>query len=278
MLPATLLAVVFVVVPLILGAWVSLTSASAGSSGSFVGLANYAKMLTDSGWHEALFNALRALAVLPIVILFPLVLAFALQQGVPFGGFFRATYFIGWLLPAVMVGYMFVPILAAGGPLNAVLGASSLGGFANTSWLGSSDTALWVLLAVYLWTAFGLGVGIYLAGLSTIPLDLYDAAKVDGAGFWGTLVSVTIPSILPTIAFWTVMSTGGLLLWLFPLIYSLTGGGPGRSTTLPEFFIWKVFGSGNLSYASALGIALLAIVLVFVLLQLRLLFFRTTDE
>jgi len=277
MLPAALLTVVFVSVPLILGVWTSLTSSTVGSPGDFVGIANYSRMLSDSGWHQTILNALRSLTILPFAVLVPLVLAFAIHQGAPLSSFFRAVYFLGWLLPAVMVGYMFIPILASRGPLNTLFQAIGLEGLAQTSWLGSSDTALWVLLAVYVWTSFGLGVGIYVAALSTIPTELFDAAKVDGAGFWSLLVSVTIPSIMPTVALWAVLCTGGLLLWLFPLIYSLTAGGPARSSMLPEFYVWQVFGQGNLGYASALGITLLAIVLVFVLLQLWFLFFRTAE-
>ena len=278
MLPAVLLGVVVGGVPLLVGWWVRVASSRAGFGGDFVGLANYEQMLTDTGWHEAVVNAVRSLVVLPFAVLLPLVVAFAIHQGIPFGSFFRSVYFLGWLLPAVMVGYMFIPILATDGPLNALFGAIGLGGLAQTSWLGSSDTALWVLLAAYVWTSFGLGVGIYVAGLTTIPADLFDAGMVDGAGFWSLLIHVTIPSIMPTVALWTVLCTGGLLLWLFPLIFSLTGGGPGRSTTLPDFYVWNVFGGGDLGYGAALGITLQSVVLVFVLLQLWLLFVRTADD
>lgn len=277
--PALILVTIFVFVPFALGLWVSLTAATAGKFwAEFIGLENFAKMLTDSSWHETLFNALRALLALPIVILAPLVLAFTLYRGTRFSSVFRGIFFLSWLLPAVMVGYLFIPILSIDGVLNAGLGLIGLDGLAGTSWLGSTETSLWALLAVMLWTVFGLGVGIYLAGLATVSEDLFDAAKVDGAGYWRTLSAVTIPSIMPTIAFWTVVSTGGILLWMFPLIYSLTGGGPGRSSTLPEFYIWKIFGGGNMGYAAALGVVLFALVFAVALVQVWVMYFRTADD
>ena len=111
-------------------------------------------------------------------------------------------------------------------------------GIPGVDWLGRSATALPVTLAIQSWSTFGMGVLIFLAGLSTVPKDMVEAARLDGAKMWQIWWHVIIPELRPIIEFSTVITTIGLLTSMFGLIYVLTGGGPGTATTVPEYLIW----------------------------------------
>jgi multiple sugar transport system permease protein len=124
-------------------------------------------------------------------------------------------------------------------------------------WLGASSTALGSLIVVQLWSTFGMSVLIFMAGLTTVPEDIIEAARIDGARFWQRLWFIVIPSLRPIIEFVAVVTTVGLLTNMFGLVYVLTGGGPGTATTLPEFLIWLEQGKLNRpGYAAALSMFL----------------------
>nr|MCU0366319.1 sugar ABC transporter permease [Bacteroidales bacterium] len=180
----------------------------------------------------------------------------------------RAVYFLPAVLSSVIVGSIFNVVLRYDGSLNAALMAL---GFDAVDWLGSSSTALWSLLAVQLWSTFGMGVLIFLSGLSTVPEDIIEAARIDGARFWQRLFLIVIPSLRPIIEFVAVVTTIGVLTSMFGLIYVLTGGGPGASSTLPEFLIWLEQGRLNRpGRAAAISILLFVMMAGIAWAQIRL--------
>jgi ABC-type sugar transport system permease subunit len=125
-------------------------------------------------------------------------------------------------------------------------------------------------VGVALWSFFGLGVLNYLSALSTIPGEIIEASRLDGAGFWRMLVQVVLPMIKPMVGYWTVLCASGVLIWMFPLIYALTRGGPGDATMLPEFLVFlTTFQFLDRGYGSAIGLALFLFVAVISVFTVR---------
>lgn len=267
-LPALALVTIFRIVPLIWGLGYSFTDYNGIAEPNFIGLANYAELARDPAFLDSLVNMLILIATLPIWIGLPLVLAILIHQGVPGGKLFRAVYFFPAVLSSVIVGAIFNVLLRYDGSFNAMLKAL---GFSAVDWLGNSSTALFSLIAVQLWATFGMSLLIFLAGLSTVPSDMLEAAKLDGAKLLQTWWYVVIPSLRPIIEFAAVVTTIGMLTSMFGLIYVLTAGGPGTSTTLPEFLIWLEQGKMNRpGYASAISMVLFLMMAGLAAIQIRI--------
>jgi ABC-type sugar transport system permease subunit len=261
-LPGMTLAVLFKLVPLIRGFHLSLMETQGFEDPSFAGIENYRTMFEDPVFLGSFRNALVAFATLPVWILLPLVLAVLIFQRSPGWRFFRATFFLPYMIAPIVVGIMFRQILAPDGPLNALLRAIGLAPLA-IEWLNGPNSALLSLTAVALWSFFGLGVLTYLSGLATISEDIIEAARLDGAGFWSLLLRIIMPLIKPIIGYWTVLCTSGILIWMFPLIYALTKGGPGNATTLPEYLVFTTtFQFMNRGLGAAIGMALFVFVAI----------------
>ncbi|GAB3157472.1 sugar ABC transporter permease [Micromonospora sonneratiae] len=277
-LPAVALAVTFKLVPLGRGVFTSLESSNGFDGSSFAGADNYTRMFDDSMVLASFRNALLVVATLPLWIVLPLVLALLIHQKTPGWKLFRAVYFIPYTIAPIVVGIMFRQILAPDGPLNAMLRGVGLEPLA-IEWLNGRYSALYSLVAVALWSFFGLGVMTYLAGLATIPGEILEAAYLDGAGFWRRVFSVVVPMLRPTVAYWSVLCASGVLIWLFPLIYALTQGGPGDATMLPEYLVFlTTFQFLDRGYGSAIGIALFVFVAVLSIFSVRHMFTEGTRK
>jgi multiple sugar transport system permease protein len=267
-LPAILLVLVFRIIPLFWGFGLSLTSATATDPGEFIGAGNYLRALNDPNFRASIANAAVVLLSVPIFVTIPMLLAILIDQGVPGRGFFRAVYFFPVVLSSVIIGSIFSIVLSFNGSVNALL---KVLGIPGVDWLGRSATALPVTLAIQSWSTFGMGVLIFLAGLSTVPKDMVEAARLEGAKMWQVWWYVIIPELRPIIEFSTVITTIGLLTSMFGLIYVLTGGGPGAATTVPEYLIWSAQGRLNQpAYAAALSIILFVITSTLAALQIRM--------
>jgi multiple sugar transport system permease protein len=252
--PALLLLIVFRLIPLGWGFGMSFTDANNAGAANWVGMENYLRAVNDPTFQDSVVNTLMLLATMPIMVMLPMLLAILIHQGVPGGKFFRAVYFLPAVLSSVIVGAIFNVVLRYDGSLNAFLGSI---GIDAIDWLGASSTALGSLIVVQLWSTFGMSVLIFMAGLTTVPEDIIEAARIDGARFWQRLWFIVIPSLRPIIEFVAVVTTVGLLTNMFGLVYVLTGGGPGSATTLPEFLIWLEQGKLNRpGYAAALSMFL----------------------
>jgi multiple sugar transport system permease protein len=141
----------------------------------------------------------------------------------------------------------------------------------HVEWLGEPGLTMWVVLAVVLWANFGIGVLVYLAALASAPVELFDAAKLDGAGWWKSFRHVVIPTVKGVISFWSVIVLVSLFTTLFGFIFSLTGGGPGLSSTVLEYDIYTyAFTNQEFGIAAAIGVVLLVITGIFTVLQMRL--------
>lgn len=253
-LPAVLLVLVFRIIPLIWGFVLSFTNSTGLGTADYVGAENYASIAADPTFHASMLNTVILLATLPIWIMLPMLLAILIHQGVPGGKLFRAVYFFPAVLSSVIVGSIFNVVLRYDGSLNALL---KFFGINAVDWLGNGATALGSLIAVQLWSTFGMSLLIFLAGLSTVPKDMIEAARLEGASLGQTWWHIIIPALRPIIEFVAVVTTIGVLTSMFGLIYVLTAGGPGTSTTLPEFLIWLEQGKMNRpGYAAAISMVL----------------------
>lgn len=256
LLPGILLAVGFKLVPLIGGIELSMQRTQGFGDPVFAGLDNYGRMLSDPVVLESFRNAVLVVLTLPVWVLLPLILAVLIHQKTPGWRAFRAAYFLPYTIAPIVVGIMFRQILAPDGPLNQILRSVGLGAFA-IEWLNGTFSALFSLVGVALWCFFGYGVLTYLAGLSTVPAEVLEAARLDGAGFWRMLFQVILPLLKPVVGYWSVLCASGVLIWMFPLIYALTKGGPGNATTLPEFLVFlTTFQFLDRGYGAAIGIVL----------------------
>ncbi|GAA2837133.1 carbohydrate ABC transporter permease [Crossiella cryophila] len=271
-LPALAVYVAFLLFPLLHSAWISLFDWDGLTLGTWAGLDNYFTLFAEAGLRAAFGHALVLIvffSILPVCL--GLVLASALHRSRVRGlGFFRTVVFLPQVIAMVVVAVAWQQILAPDGPLNSALRALGLDAFAF-NWLGEESTALIAVGLVGTWVQTGLTVVLFLAGIGRISGDLYEAARLDGAGVLREFRSVTLPALRPDIAValtLTVISS----LRTFDLVYVMTPlGGPGESTTVPAYEIYhRAFQSGQVGSAAAIGITLTVLVFALSAVVLRL--------
>ena len=266
-LPVVLVLLIFRVYPLLLGINFSFTG-DRELNGVFIGLDNYRTLLSDERFIASARNVLLVLLFVPIEVLVSGLLATFIFLKVPGNRFYRSVYFLPVVLSPIIIGAIFNIVLGADGPLNAI---AERVGLPQIDWLGQPGTALPTVLAVHIWATFGMSLVIFLAGFSTLDQQLLDAARIDGASLIRTVWHVIIPGLSQTIQFVFVTTTIGMLTGLFGLLYTMTAGGPGAASYLPEYLIWKLNGEARPALASAASVFLLLIILVIGLIQIRVL-------
>jgi multiple sugar transport system permease protein len=270
--PGLLLFSVFRLYPLLDGLRLSFTNARLGRAEyGWVGLANYERLLEDTRFHTSLWNTVfyTAASTLPILAI-PLLLAVALNRGVELRTFLRSAFFFPFTLSVVTVGltwlWLLDPIV---GPFNYYLRAL---GLPVRSWLADPYTAMWAIILTTVWWVAGYYLVIYLAGLQDIPPDLYEAAALDGASSWRSFWSITLPLLRPVLLFVFVTHIIGSFQ-IFGQVFVLTQGGPGDATRtvvqhLYETAFQNFFHFGS---ASAMGWVLFGLIVIFSLIQFRVL-------
>ena len=180
------------------------------------------------------------------------------------------------MLAIPVVGIVFGYLFKLNGLVNSALETVGLGAVTQ-DWLGSSDRAIYTIMFVIVWKELGFGIIVFLARLSSVGDELYDAARVDGAGWWQVFRHVTLPSLVPAIVFFTVVETITMLSWVFAYVYVMTTGGPGNSTVVTEFYIYqKTFFNNNIGIGAAAAVSVLA--LVAALIVTRIWALRRFDE
>jgi len=240
----------------------------------FVGVSNYARALADPAFWTALRNtAFFLVGTIPFTTGLALALALAVQPAFRGRTFFRVGFFVPSVVPIVVLALVFKGLYAPNGPLNGLLAAF---GLAPRSWLLDPVTALPAIMAMDVWAASGYYMVILLAGLEAIPRELYDAARLEGAGFWDSLVHITLPLLRPTLLFVLIVNTTRSLQ-IFTEVFVMTRGGPLHQTTTVVYYLYEeAFFRFHLGYASAVAYLLFAVALIFAWAQSRLLG-RTTE-
>jgi ABC-type sugar transport system permease subunit len=236
-----------------------------------VGFDNFKALVDDELFKSSLLHNLEILLAVPIWILLPYAIAWGLHSGMPGWRFFRFAFFVPVVLSPAVIGVYYGIVLRPDGPFNEILRAVRLGVLAR-AWLNDPSIAMPVVITIIIWSSFGVGVLIFLSALANLDQEQIDAARVDGANRWQIQRHVIFWQLLPVIEFWAVLTMIASFTVLFPLIFALTGGGPGTSTYTVDYNIYaEAFINGNLGYASAMGVALLLIVGIVGALQLRIL-------
>jgi ABC-type sugar transport system permease subunit len=238
----------------------SLTNWDGFSTPQSVGLENYSDLLHDQRFKEALIHNLLIVASMPVWIGLPYAIAWALHREIRGWRFFRFAFFLPVVFSPVVIGVYYGIVLNPDGPLNSALESTGLGFLAH-EWLNDPSLTLGVVIAIIIWSTFGIGVLIFLSGLANLDTEQIDAARVDGASPWQVQRHVIFWQLLPVIEFWAVLIVIASFTAFFPLIYTLTQGGPGTSTYTVDFDLYQeAFSLGRLGYASAIGVVLLAVI------------------
>lgn len=236
----------------------------------FVALKNYIKMFKDHVfWTSVVNNLIFFVGTVFIQALLGFVLAVLLKKKLPGSNVFKAIYFMPIAMATSIITAIFRIIMdPTNGALNQFLRAIHLNGFA-VNWLGDPKIALISVIIVNIFQWMGFSMITYYAGLMSLPDDVYEAAKIDGAGFWRTTFSVTLPMLKGTTNVLIILGIVGSLK-TFDIVKLLTGGGPGRSTTVMNTYLYeKAFKDFNAGGAASIGVAILIIAMVMSFLQVK---------
>lgn len=235
----------------------------------WVGLGNFVTLGTDPGFRRAIFNTLSYVAiVVPITLLLSLVIALLIYPlGSKLQAFFRGAFYLPSVAGGVIISLVWIWIFnPAFGLFNYLLG---LVGIDPVLWLASSRTSLWSVVIVVFTFTIGQPIILFLAGLGSIPGELYDAALVDGANSLQRVWYVTLPLLRPVFLFVLATSTIGVFQ-IWETIYMLTSGGPSQSSTSIVYTLYETaFLTTRYGLASAMGVVLMVFVVVITFIQLR---------
>ncbi len=276
LLPSFLVFAAFTLYPMLYSLYMSFTDAGLLKQGySFVGLANYAKLLKDEAFMKSMLNTLiYTLGLVPLTNLASFALALALNRKLRLTRLYRAAFFMPVVASTASVAtvwFLFYDPYYGG--FNSLLQRI---GIAGPAWLSDPRWALAAVILMSIWKNLGYSMVIYLAGLQDIPQDTYDAASLDGAGGWNLTRYITIPMMGRVLAFTMIMSTVRSFQ-VFGQIRVMTGGGPADSTLVAVYYVYKqAFESPyRFGYASAAAWAVFAAIAL--LSAGQLLFFRRSE-
>lgn len=264
-IPALLLFAVFTVYPLISGIGLSFTNWDGYSpEKAFVGVKNYLRLFGDDTFRMVLINTvIYGLGSTVFQQIFGLSLAMALDRPLRGRGVARAIIYLPVLVSPVIMGTMYYLLFGYNnGALNDIM--TSLG-LDRIAWLSNSGASIAIIVGVNTLQFVGISMIIYLAGLQSIPTEYYEASVLDGAGGWKQFINITLPLLQPAFATSVVLNLiGGLKL--FDVIKVLTGGGPGYSTNSVSTLIGVAyFDNQSAGYASAMGVVLFILIVLFTL-------------
>ena len=277
LLPALALYSVFVLYPYVQAFYLSLTSWSGVSANKpFVGFKNYADLLTDGRFLDALTRNGQLLVVLPLgTILVALAFAALFTQGgtgIMGSSFYRVVYFFPQVISAVIVGILFQYVYNPRyGLLNTTLEAMGLENLTRT-WLGDPSTILWAIAFVAIWAAVGFYMVIFIASMQSIPTSFYEAAVLDGATRWRQFRDITLPLMWETIRT-ALIYIGIQALDMFVLVQVMTGGGSTSASRNAEvvavYMYIEAFGKSRWGSAAAVGVVLLILTMLLSVVIMR---------
>ena len=275
--PAIIVFVGLVIFPVALAAYYGFYKWQGyGPPTDWVGLGNYKIIFTDPAFQQALeHNGL--IVVLSLVIQGPLAigLALLLNQKIRGRALIRVLIFVPYVISEVIVGTGFSLMLQVTGAVNDALHNIGLG-FLATDWLANPSIALWTLMGIISWKYIGFAVILMLAGLQSIPGELSEAARIDGASYWQVQRHITLPLLGPTIRIWAFLSIIGSLQ-LFDLVYIIWGqyiSGTAGTSTMATYMALNGRLAGNYGYGSAVAVVMFLISLVVALCYQRFVLHR----
>jgi multiple sugar transport system permease protein len=259
----------FLLVPMLMSLYYSFCDYNILTPPKFTGFSNYVRMFTGD---ETFIHSLKAtfyfaFVSVPLKLIFALIVAMILEKNSKMSGFYRAAYY----LPSIIGGSVAVAVLwkrmfTVDGTVNSLLQAVGID--SHRAWLGDTKTAIWVLIILTVWQ-FGSSMLVFLASLKQIPMDLYEAARVDGSGKINTFFRITLPLLTPTIFFNLVMQMiNGFLAFTQSLI--ITQGKPMDTTLFYAVYMYQQsFQFNNAGYGAAMAWVMLVIIGIFTLVLFR---------
>lgn len=271
--PAVILFAAFHTLPVIIGVFFSFTNYAGYGEWDFVGIANYANIFRDDRVLKAYgFSFLFAIVATVLTNAISLSIAMGLNAKIRAKNFFRGVYFVPYVLAVLVVGYVFqfffsnsLPQILSGIPL-----------FADNI-LTNPEWAWTAIVALAVWQSCAFAIILYLAGLQTIPAELYEAAALDGASSGRQFRSITFPLISAFFTINVVLSLKNFLQVFDPII-ALTNGGPGTSTESVTMLIFRGgFSGGEFAYQTANAVIFFVVITIVSLLQFRVLQRREAD-
>ncbi|WP_404409508.1 carbohydrate ABC transporter permease [Jeotgalibacillus malaysiensis] len=269
LLPAVILFFSFHTLPVLQGIFYSFTNFRGYGVWEFVGFDNYVRVFNDRNALNAYgFTFQFAIVSTILVNIISLVIALGLNAKIKFHKTLRGIYFMPNILSILIVGFIFNYIFSIFIPEIAEnTGLTSL----TTSILGSPDHAWIAIVIVAVWQAAAFNTILYLAGLATIPQDLYEASALDGASKWQEFWKITFPLIAPFFTINMVLAMKNFLM-VFDHIVALTGGGPGRATQSISLLIYQDgFAGGQFAYQSANAVIYFIVIVTISVFQIRIL-------
>jgi ABC-type sugar transport system permease subunit len=278
--PAIIVFLTFVIVPIAMAAYYGFFNWKGyGPPTNFIWLRNYVVMFQDHTFISAIWHN-GMIVVLSLVLQGPVAIAFALLLNKKMRGqsVVRVLLFVPYVISEVIVGTGFSLMLATNGAVNDLLKNIGLGGLAQ-DWLSNPSLAIWSLMAIITWKYIGFAVILLLAGLQGIPVELHEAASIDGASYWQIQRRITLPLLGPTIRIWAFLSIIGSLQ-LFDLVYIIWGqyvSGTAGTSTMATYMVTNGRNAGNYGYGNAVAVVLFLISLIIALLYQRFVLRRDTE-
>lgn len=260
----------FVLAPILYASYMSFFEWNGISIPEFTGLNNYERLFRDPIFWRALRNTLTYSAgVVPFSMALGLLAALSLnRKNLPGRAFLRTVYILPFVISAVATGTTAGWIFGDSfGILNKILVSV---GLEKVRWLSSQETAMLTVIITTVWTQLGFNMLIYLAGLQSIPQELIESAKLDGASPRQQFFHITLPLLKPTTFLLLILNIIASFE-AFDLVFVMTSGGPGYATTVLTVFIYDVaFQTQRFGYASAIGLVFMAIIMSITLVQWRI--------
>lgn len=278
--PAIIVFLTFVIFPVFMAAYYGFFKWKGfGVPTNFAGLQNYVTIFTDKNFLDALkHNAF--IVVMSLVMQGPAAIAFALllNQNIRGRSLIRVLIFVPYVISEVIVGTGWGLMLQYQGAVNNLLANIGLGAF-KVDWIADPNIAIWTLMVIISWKYIGFAVILMLAGIQSIPDELYEAAAIDGASYWQIQRWITLPLLGPTIRVWAFLSVIGSMQ-LFDLVYIIWGqyvSSTAGTSTMATYMVREGRLTGNYGYGNAVAVVIFVISLVIALTYQRFVLRRDTE-
>lgn len=266
--PAGILLLIFCIFPLAASFYISTLKMGVDfHKAEFIGLNNYFKIFRDRYFWNSFWVTLKYFIIeTPLQMFVGIAISAVVSKNTIFNRFVRSVYFLPVITSAVTVGIMWQMLLHSNVGLYTYW--LQLLGFGKINFLNNPDIALYVVIAVSLWRSFGISTIILVAAIQNVPRSYYEAAELDGAGKITQFFKITLPGIMPSVSFLLMTRITGSLQ-VFDIVYTLTNGGPNRSTETLVLYIYNeaFTKNNNMGYATAISEILFLVIMIIVIIQ-----------
>lgn len=272
-MPALVIVVGFMIYPVLFALFISFNKSN-GVTFEWIWFDNYIRLLTDPLVHGVFLTNLKFLISVPLVIFVAIIVSVLLFERVRGWKWFRIIYFLPNVLSAVVIGIMFKQIFGYNGMVNELI---ALSGGERIQFFTTGNLAIAVIILALVWAGFGYQSLLLLSGLTAIDPAVFEAAALDGAGWWKRLWYITLPNIRRVLGFVFIINVLYTFTSLFGFIFVMTGGGPGFDTTTVDYLVYiKAFEVGNKGPGAALAVLLFLFIGILTVIQARL--FRIQED